>query len=594
VAHDTAPTAWFRQTSGHLTLEKVTGYQPECPRQQPMSSGRIENVSSELIRQRIKAVRQYLAASRQEQEAAPGRPSAKTAARQHLELALKELDAVVVELGRQREKPAAVGRVSTTPKPAGETRPESEAWYRQLFEIESDAILMMDGTTFRFLDVNPASTRLYGYSHEEFLKLKLGDVSAEPEKTMQAVAAREAHIPLRWHRKKEGTVFPVEVAGSYFTSGGREICVAVIRDMTARRQVEEALQQADDKYRAIIENAAEGFFQSTPDGKLLAINRAFATMHGFASPEECMAAVHDCAHQFYTDPGHRAELRRRLETQGEVRGFENQTRRKDGSMIWVSTNARVVRDAEGRVRCYEGLVQDITERKWVEQRLLASQEQLRMLAARLQGVREEERARIAREIHDEMGHAFTDLKLDLAWLDRRLDEQKQSGQSGVRRRIAVMMKRVEDDLNTARRISTELRPAVLDMSDFTAAIEWEAKQFEERSGIECELELPPEGMALDSGRSTAMFRIFQEVLANVTRHAGARRVHARLWTEDGQAVMDVSDDGRGITSREMGGASAMGLLGMRERAREFGGEVAVHGVPGKGTTVRVAIPLKQP
>jgi len=421
-------------------------------------------VSDKLINQRIEAARRHLAALRERWDAAPDEQPAETATQRHLIEAMRELDAVAVELGRQREKWVADEREIAGRKPDGEALAESEEWHRRLFEIESDAILMIDGETGRVLDANAAATRLYGYSREEFLKLKPTDMSAEPEKTGQAIAARETSVPLRWHRKKDGTVFPVEIAGSYFTSRGRGIHVAAIRD--------------------------------------------------------------------------------------------------------------------------------ITERKQVEQRLLTSREQLRTLAARLRSVREEERARIAREIHDEMGHAFTDLKLDLAWLDRRLDEKKQSGQSGVRRRIATMMKRVESDLNTARRISTELRPAVLDTSGFVAAMEWGAKQFEERSGIECELDLPAEGMVLDTGRSTAMFRIFQEILANVARHAGATRVRTRLRAVAGRAVMEVSDNGRGISSREMADAGAVGLLGMRERAREFGGEVIIHGAPGEGTTVRVAIPLK--
>lgn len=498
--------------------------------------------------------------------------------RRHLAGVIRELDAAAKELDRQREKLSA--------------RPDE--WYRRLFEIESDAILLMDEGTGCFLDANAAACRLYGYSHDEFLKLRPDDISAEPEQTRQAVATRATHVPLRWHRKKDGSVFPVEIAGGYFASGGHKIHVAAIRDMTEHRRAAEALRQADDKYRVIVENATEGFFQSTPGGKLLAVNRAFAIMHGYASPEECLAAGQDVGQRFYADPGRRTELQRQLESRGEVRGFECPARRSDGSLMWVYTNARIVRDAEGKILFYEGLVQDITERKRVEQQLLASREQLRTLVARLRSVREEERARIAREIHDEMGHAFTDLKLDLAWLDRRLDEQGQSVQSGVRRRIAAMMKRVEEDLNTARRISTELRPAVLDTSGFAAAMEWEAAQFEERNGMECELDLSSEGLALDARQSTAMFRIFQEILSNVARHARATRVRARLRAEAGLVAMEVTDNGRGITARETADPGAVGLLGMRERAREFGGEVVIHGVPGQGTMVRVVIPLKQP
>ena len=487
----------------------------------------------------------------------PGR-TAETAVQRHLFAAMKELETATRDLERQRGKLVADRR-----KPAGHRLSGSPEWYRRFFETGSDAILLMDVETGAVVDANATAVRLYGYTREEFLRLKAEDLSAEPEQTRLTLAARETRVAIRWHRKKDGTVFPVEVRGNYFSSGTREIHGAVICTLTEHRQAAEALRRADEKYRVIVENAAEGFFQSTPDGRLLAVNRSFAMIHGYASVEECMAAGQSIDRRFYSNPGRRAEWKRLLEARGEVRGFECPAQRKDGSLMWVSTNARVVRDVKGRIIRYEGLVQDISERKRVEQQLLASREQLRTLAARLRSVRENERARIAREIHDEMGHAFTDLKLDLAWLDRRLDEKRQPGQLIMRRRIAAMMKRVEDDLNTARRISTELRPAVLDTSGFAAAMEWEAKQFEERTGIECELDLPSEGLALDTSRSTAMFRVFQEILSNVARHAGATCVRARLRAEVGQAVLEVTDNGRGITAREMADASAVGLLGMR-------------------------------
>ena len=237
---------------------------------------------------------------------------------------------------------------------------------------------------------------------------------------------------------------------------------------------------------------------------------------------------------------------------------------------------------------------DVTERKRAESQLEASRELLRNLATRLRTVREEERTRIAREVHDQLGHAFTDLKFDLAWLKRRLQEDGAPSRSPMVRRISRMIKRVTDEIDLARRIAAELRPAVLDTLGLAAAVEWASMQFERRTQIGCDLELPEGDLALDQRQSTALFRIFQETLSNVSRHAGASRVRVRIRAGSGGLTLEVSDDGRGITGEEIASPHALGLLGMRERAIELGGEMAIRGSAGQGTSVIVTLPLRYP
>ena len=165
-----------------------------------------------------------------------------------------------------------------------------------------------------------------------------------------------------------------------YDDAGRPLhIVGVTFDITDRKRAEEALRQAEAKYRSIFENAAEGIFQSTPDGKLITVNPAFAAMHGYASPAECLASIQDISRQFYLDPERRREWQRQLEERGEVRGFENHTCRKDGSTMWVSTNARVTRDSQGKVLFYEGFVENITERKQTEDALRESEDRLRIV-----------------------------------------------------------------------------------------------------------------------------------------------------------------------------------------------------------------------
>lgn len=215
---------------------------------------------------------------------------------------------------------------------------------------------------------------------------------------------------------------------------------------------------------------------------------------------------------------------------------------------------------------------------------------LRALTARMEEVREEERARLAREIHDEWGHTMTDLKLDLAWLARRLAEVGLTGRCAIRRRISTMSRRVEHEARAVRRLATELRPPVLDALGLVAAIEWQAREFQERTGLPCEVEAAREVPGARSPQATVVFRVFQELLSNVARHARARRVEVRLGWEAGRLILRVRDDGRGITLAEQTGPHALGLLGIQERAAAAGGEVTIESKPGWGTSVTVSLP----
>jgi signal transduction histidine kinase len=219
--------------------------------------------------------------------------------------------------------------------------------------------------------------------------------------------------------------------------------------------------------------------------------------------------------------------------------------------------------------------------------LRASEENLRALAARLQSVREEERSRIAREIHDQLGQSLTGLKMDLTWLNARLP----SGQKPLAEKVKSMFKLIDDTIQAVRKIASLLRPEVLDQLGLAAAIGWQARDFQMRTGIRCKVSLPPDAIAAAPELSTAAFRIFQELLTNVARHAGATRVDVSMRVEAGRLLLEVQDNGRGISEAELSGFKSLGLLGMRERAMLFGGSVDFSGALGKGTRVTVVLPL---
>jgi signal transduction histidine kinase len=232
------------------------------------------------------------------------------------------------------------------------------------------------------------------------------------------------------------------------------------------------------------------------------------------------------------------------------------------------------------------------ERSQAEQELRDSRAQLRALAAHLQSVREEERKLIAREIHDELGQSLTGFKMDLAWMRNRLQPgNPQVSRQPLLDKIAEMGGIIDGAADLIRKICTELRPGILDDLGVLPAMEWQAREFQKRTRIECALKLDVPELDLEPERSTALFRIFQEILTNVARHAAATRVSARLHRMDSTLVLEVTDNGRGISESRLAGEESLGIIGMKERALLFGGEVTLRAAAGKGTTVTVRIPL---
>jgi len=237
----------------------------------------------------------------------------------------------------------------------------------------------------------------------------------------------------------------------------------------------------------------------------------------------------------------------------------------------------------------EALRSEIIERRQAEEKLRDSRKKLQALTARLESLREEERIRISREIHDELGQKLTGLKMDLQWVERRLGEME-PGLNKLLDRVVAATELVDGIIENVQEIAAELRPGVLDKLGLSAAMQYEVRRFQERTHISCEVRLPECEPTVSKECSTALFRIFQECLTNVARHARATKVEAELRLEDGWVAMCVRDNDRGITETEISNPRSLGLLGMKERAALLGGEMAVERAPGGGTTVTARIP----
>jgi signal transduction histidine kinase len=277
----------------------------------------------------------------------------------------------------------------------------------------------------------------------------------------------------------------------------------------------------------------------------------------------------------------------------ERSGFENDHRivRPDGSVRDIHVVGYPVFSESDELLEYVGVLMDVTEQRRADALLRRSHEELRALSERLRAVREDESTRMAREVHDEVGQALTALQMDVAWLAKKL------GASGARKsesfaaKLRSMAESIDQTIAAVQRIATELRPGVLDELGLEAATEWYVREFEKRTGIACRIRSNLGAASVDSERATAVFRILQEALTNVARHAGATRVQVQLTADPKQLLLEVRDNGGGIVEDRVADSRSLGLVGMRERARFLSGDVSIRGDPNHGTLVTVAIPL---
>ena len=249
-------------------------------------------------------------------------------------------------------------------------------------------------------------------------------------------------------------------------------------------------------------------------------------------------------------------------------------------------------DPDGNTARMFGTLQDVTDRKMAEQQLTTLNQRLRALSANLESAREEEGTRIAREIHDELGASLTSLKWDLESLDKTLLEtDSQLHCPALREKIGAMIKVTDTTVNAVRRIASELRPSILDDLGLLEAVEWQAQRFQARTGMVCDYTCLLEVAHLSRDQSTAVFRILQEALTNILRHAEATKVEILVEQVAGEFQLLIKDDGRGITEEEKCTHLSLGILGMQERAHLIGGQVDITGTQGKGTLVAVRVPL---
>ncbi|HSB91434.1 MAG TPA: PAS domain S-box protein [Anaerolineales bacterium] len=362
------------------------------------------------------------------------------------------------------------------------------------------------------------------------------------------------------------------------------------QDITERKLIEEALRIQTDLYLSLLNaqsELGEGVLLAEGEAVVYA-NPALGALFGLeVNPPRTLASFLDALDPAGISPLRKDLLDRVNRPLPTARG-ETSLPRKDGSLVDIEYSVSAVPGPD-RQRTF-ALFRDETERKRAERLLQESGRRLRQFSSELERAREEEATRISREIHDELGQLLTGLKLDLAWMAQQLDRAGSSDVPALLEKARSMSELADATIEHVRRIASELRPGVLDDLGLSAALEWQAGEFETRTGIRCRVAVDPEAEAVPPEHATAMFRIFQEALTNIARHAQAQHVTVALEKRDGGWLLTVRDDGRGITEAELHGSGSLGLLGMRERAHLLGGETVIRRGDPRGTVLEVSLP----
>ena len=389
---------------------------------------------------------------------------------------------------------------------------------------------------------------------------------------------------IRWIRDRGFPIF--DRAGNLTRIAG------ISQDITKRKEAELVLRDTNETLAALINASPVAITILDPDGCCRLWNPAAERLFGWTADEVVGRPLPTVPPDKLEE--HQGFCARILHDQAFT-DLEVIRQRKDGTLIPVSLSTAALHDIRGHVRGLIGLQVDISERKQAEARLHESYRLLRTVSRHLERVREEERSRIAREVHDELGVTLTCLKIDLSrLLATRHAREDQLRPSQNPDQISDMIGLVDDMIKTVQRIATELRPRVLDDLGLVAAIQWQAEDYHRRTGIHCDVHSSAEEVPIEREQATALFRICQEALTNTARHSGARTVVIRLTESDGHLLLVVTDDGKGIPEDKINDPRSLGLLGIRERAELAGGRLEISGTFGKGTRISVKIPTHSP
>jgi PAS domain S-box-containing protein len=444
---------------------------------------------------------------------------------------------------------------------------------------------------FRFEDINAAFTEVTGLTRDQVIGLTIEEVLPKTshalvrEKYNEAIQTGKVvdYLEVAEHRlgKKVGEIRVIPVK----EEGGKVVkLVGIANDITDRMRVEEELSERETKLRTILQTEPECIMLLDEECRVLEINPAGLVL--IEADDE--ASVKGMLINPLVDEPYREDMRQVAAEvcSGKTRKLEFELTGLKGTHRFCLIHTVPLRDALGKIIAQLAVIRDITEDKAKEEKLKDLNQKLRSLAAHIEEVREEERAEIAREIHDELGQQLTAIKMDVAWVAKKGNIEDPA----VAQRLQESMVLIDTMVNTVRRIATDLRPSILDDLGLQEALKWQAGDFQKRSGIHCQFTTNNKGAMIAPGIAITLFRIYQESLTNIRRHAGATEVVSELKVNKQQLVLLIRDNGKGFDKRELERKKTLGIMGMEERVLKLGGSLDVQSEPQKGTLVKVVLP----
>lgn len=460
------------------------------------------------------------------------------------------------------------------------------------FDYSFDPVYLI-GPDMTFEYVNRAAERLLGYSREEFMSMNLSHIDPRIWSERCSDLCRSAQKPPgqsnifeTLHRRKDGALLPVEVSFNAFEREGRQVVLTIVRDISVRKEIEEKLRKSESAYRSLAENSPDFIVRYDLEGRILYLNARLAAVLGVSQLEVIGQFAPDALpdyrfNELATAIPHvmKTGVAQMVEISAWFSGAGHRSHQ-----IWVLPE----RDSESRIQGAISFGRDVTAFKQAQQALENSQAQLRALAARRDEIREQERLHMARDIHDDIGQKLSTLRMQLATLQMQFGGDNPGLEEGCLRALSV----ADETIQTVRAIATALRPVSLDMG-IVSAIEWFAQDFEKRTGLVCRLHVEEGFTCPDDEQSIHKFRIVQESLSNVARHAAASCVLIKLEGDCEQVRLSICDDGVGFDA-QVPKPGALGLIGIRERVLLLGGQLAIQSGHGQGTTVTVTLPRPSP
>lgn len=458
---------------------------------------------------------------------------------------------------------------------------QSEEKFRILFDRSPLGNVLYDEDG-QIVDANSVFSEMLGFNKEQVIGKNIWNLIYEKEKIQTKPCDLDGYIIETKFSQKNGEVLwlKASISSIYLPNYPAKYFLGVVEDITLKKQNDVLLQESESKLRKMVENLPAGAVY-IEEGAFY-FNKEAEAITGYKVDE--IKNLDDWFHKLY--PEH-TELVKSYYLKDKAEGFKQprvvEITRKDKQKRHVEFIAHLFSSGEVWIMI------DITNKFKVEEELLRSRDQLKKLTEHLQSAREEERARIAREVHDDLGQTLTALKMDIV----SLQKNKNSKETEYTEKLKAMLNAVNHSIKTIQRIGTELRPKLLDDLGLISAIEWQAQEFQKRSGINCVFNLLTEEVKLDADSNLTVFRIFQEALTNVARHSNAANLIITIRVADNNFLLSIADDGIGIPDNKLRASSSIGLIGMKERAEIVGAKFEIKSKKNQGTEIVVSVPIEK-